>query len=104
MYNEDERSFCRTMYGVMKNIAQLCEMQESPSKLEKGGIGWREDAWKHIVVCIVSDGRGKINEKTCDVLTALGVYQEDIIKVCHFINSLPPSTLTNHRAKSRESL
>ncbi|KAF5331771.1 hypothetical protein D9758_016641 [Tetrapyrgos nigripes] len=52
MYNEDEELFCRTMQGVMKNVAHLCKRDRSKT--------WGKEGWKKVVVCIVSDGRLKI--------------------------------------------
>ena len=49
------------MNAVIKNIAHLCS--RSRSKV------WGADGWKKIVVCIVSDGRSKINQRTLKVLT-----------------------------------
>ncbi|OAD80919.1 glycosyltransferase family 2 protein [Phycomyces blakesleeanus NRRL 1555(-)] len=72
MYNEDEVLFCRTMHGVMKNIAHLCA--KTRNKM------WNAEGWKKVVVCIVSDGRTKINARTLSVLSALGVYQEGVAK------------------------
>ncbi|KAI8972260.1 hypothetical protein BD414DRAFT_500722 [Trametes punicea] len=67
MYNEDEILFCRTMYGVMRNIAHLCSRKNSRT--------WGQDAWKKVVVCIVADGRKKVHPRVLDCLTLLGVYQ-----------------------------
>ncbi|KAG6372305.1 chitin synthase-domain-containing protein [Boletus reticuloceps] len=67
MYNEDEILFCRTMYGVMRNIAHLCSRKNSQT--------WGPDAWKKVVVCIVADGRKKVHPRVLDCLTLLGVYQ-----------------------------
>ncbi|KAF9241557.1 glycosyltransferase family 2 protein [Melanogaster broomeanus] len=67
MYNEDEVLFCRTIYGVMRNIAHLCSRKNSQT--------WGPDAWKKVVVCIVADGRKKIHPRVLDCLTLLGVYQ-----------------------------
>ncbi|KAI0756286.1 chitin synthase [Daedaleopsis nitida] len=72
MYNEDEVLFCRTMNAVLKNIAHLCS--RSKSKM------WGPDGWKKVVVCVVSDGRSKINKRTLQVLTLMGCYQEGIAK------------------------
>ena len=74
MYNEDEELFCRSMQGVMKNIAYLCHRRRSKT--------WGKDGWKKVVVCIVSDGRRKINPRTLCVLAMMGVYQDGIAKVC----------------------
>jgi Chitin synthase len=73
MYNEDEELFCRTMHGVIKNIAHLCKRDRSKT--------WGKEGWKKVVVCIVSDGRGKINSRTLSVIAAMGAYQEGVAKV-----------------------
>ncbi|KAK7045814.1 Chitin synthase 4 [Paramarasmius palmivorus] len=72
MYNEDEELFCRTMHGVMKNIAHLCKRDRSKT--------WGKDGWKKVVVCIVSDGRQKINSRTLSVIAAMGAYQDGVAK------------------------
>ncbi|OIW23589.1 chitin synthase 3 [Coniochaeta ligniaria NRRL 30616] len=72
MYNEDEILFARTMIGVFKNIEYMCKRSESKT--------WGKDAWKKIVVCVVSDGRAKINPRTKALLAGMGVYQEGIAK------------------------
>ncbi|GAA6030305.1 hypothetical protein JCM8097_009038 [Rhodosporidiobolus ruineniae] len=72
MYNEDELLFCRTMHGVMKNIQKLCERGKSRT--------WGADGWKKVVVCVVSDGRAKVNARTLSVLAAMGVYQDGVAK------------------------
>lgn len=40
MYNEDEVLFCRTLYGVMKNISHLCSRRAS--------MTWGPDSWKKV--------------------------------------------------------
>ncbi|KIJ45918.1 glycosyltransferase family 2 protein [Sphaerobolus stellatus SS14] len=70
MYNEDEELFCRTMHGVMKNIAHLCSRNRSKT--------WGKEGWKKVVVCIVSDGRKKINSRTLSVIATMGCYQDGI--------------------------
>ncbi|KAK5105406.1 Chitin synthase, class 2 [Lithohypha guttulata] len=72
MYNEDDFLFARTLIGVFKNIEYMCNRTTSKT--------WGKDAWKKIVVCVVSDGRAKINERTKAVLAGLGVYQDGIAK------------------------
>jgi chitin synthase len=72
MYNEDDVLFARTMSGVFKNIEFMCSRKDSKT--------WGADAWKKIVVCIVSDGRAKINPRTKAVLAGMGVYQDGIAK------------------------
>ncbi|PMD25345.1 glycosyltransferase family 2 protein [Hyaloscypha hepaticicola] len=72
MYNEDDILFARTMSGVFKNVEYMCSRKDSKT--------WGKDAWKKIVVCVVSDGRAKINERTKAVLAGMGVYQDGIAK------------------------
>lgn len=72
MYNEDEILFARTMIGVLKNVEYMCNRTSSKT--------WGNDAWKKIVVCVVSDGRNKINPRTRALLAGMGVYQEGIAK------------------------
>ncbi|KZF19069.1 glycosyltransferase family 2 protein [Xylona heveae TC161] len=72
MYNEDDVLFARTMTGVFKNIEYMCNRSSSQT--------WGKEAWKKIVVCVVSDGRAKINPRTRAVLAGLGVYQDGIAK------------------------
>ncbi|KAF9103772.1 Chitin synthase, class 1 [Mortierella sp. AM989] len=79
MYNEDEVLFTRTMHGVMKNIRHLTTRDRSRI--------WGTDSWKKVVVCIVSDGRSKVNPKTLNVLAAMGVYQDGVAK--NIVNDKP---------------
>ncbi|KAL1722353.1 chitin synthase [Schizophyllum commune] len=79
MYNEDEELFCRTMHGVIKNIAHLCKRDRSKT--------WGKEGWKKVVVCIVSDGRQKINSRTLSVIAAMGAYQDGIAK--NVVNKKP---------------
>ncbi|KAK2465800.1 hypothetical protein APHAL10511_002344 [Amanita phalloides] len=72
MYNEDEELFCRSMHGVMKNVAHLCKRERSKT--------WGKDGWKKVVVCIVSDGRKKINSRTLSIIATMGAYQENVAK------------------------
>ncbi|THH31616.1 hypothetical protein EUX98_g2593 [Antrodiella citrinella] len=79
MYNEDEELFCRTMHGVMKNIAHLCKRDRSKT--------WGKEGWKKVVVCIVSDGRSKINSRTLSVIATMGAYQDGVAK--NIVNAKP---------------
>lgn len=72
MYNEDEILFCKTMNAVIKNIAHLCSRSRSNT--------WGPNGWEKVVVCVVSDGRTKINQRTLKVLTLMGVYQDGVAK------------------------
>ncbi|KAF4125387.1 chitin synthase [Geosmithia morbida] len=77
MYNEDEVGFTRTMHAVMKNISHFCSRNKSRI--------WGAEGWQKIVVCIISDGREKINARTLDALAAMGVYQHGIAK--NYVNN-----------------
>lgn len=83
MYNEDEELFTRTFHGVVKNIAHLCKRDRSKT--------WGKDGWKKVVVCIVSDGRKKINSRTLSVIAAMGAYQEGVAK-----NQIDDKPVTAH--------
>ncbi|KAF9448778.1 glycosyltransferase family 2 protein [Macrolepiota fuliginosa MF-IS2] len=83
MYNEDEELFCRTFHGVVKNVAHLCKRDRSKT--------WGKDGWKKVVVCIVSDGRQKINSRTLSVIAAMGAYQEGVAK-----NQIGDKAVTAH--------
>ncbi|XMA10606.1 hypothetical protein WAI453_003397 [Rhynchosporium graminicola] len=72
MYNEDEIGFTRTMHAIMKNVAHFCGRSKSRT--------WGEHGWQKIVVCIIADGRQKVNARTLDALAAMGVYQAGIAK------------------------
>ncbi|KAF8167433.1 glycosyltransferase family 2 protein [Crassisporium funariophilum] len=72
MYNEDEVLFVKTMNAVIKNVAHLCGRTKSKM--------WGPEGWKKIVVCVVSDGRNKVNKRTLQVLNLMGCYQEGIAK------------------------
>lgn len=73
MYDENDVLFARTMAGVFENIQYMCY-----GKGKHGGaLG--KDGWKRIVVCVVGDGRSKLNSRTAAVVTALGVYQRDML-------------------------
>ncbi|GAA6062856.1 hypothetical protein JCM10212_006109 [Sporobolomyces blumeae] len=70
MYNENEELFCRTLHGIMKNIAHLCKRKKSQT--------WGPDGWKKVVVCVVADGRRAIHPRVLDCLAALGIYRDGL--------------------------
>jgi len=70
MYNEDEILFARSMSAVMENITYMCNKDKK----------WGMNGWKKVIVCIVSDGRQKINNKVLNMLEFMGVYQEGVMK------------------------
>ena len=85
MYNEDDDLFTRTLHGVMKNSAYLCKRDRSKT--------WSRDGWKKLVVCIVGDGRQKINSRTLSVIAAIGAYQEGI--AANVVNGEPVAAHTS---------
>lgn len=68
IYNESDVLLARTLKGVFDNIKHLEGRNRSQT--------WGQDSWKKVVVCIVADGRSKINEGAQALLAGLGVYQE----------------------------
>lgn len=72
MYNEDDILLGRTLKGVMDNVRYLTKKKNSST--------WGPDAWKKVVVCIVSDGRSKIHERSLALMSALGCYQDGFAK------------------------
>ncbi|KAI9336630.1 chitin synthase-domain-containing protein [Zopfochytrium polystomum] len=71
MYNEDDVLFGKSFTAIMKNIAYICSGRCA---------GWTKDDWKDIVVCIVSDGRAKVNPLTLNVLSVMGCYMDGLAK------------------------
>ena len=47
--------------SVIKNVAHLCERSKSKT--------WGHNGWQKVVVCVVSDGRNKVNKRTLHVLS-----------------------------------
>ena len=45
---------------VIKNIAHLCNIERSQT--------WGKDGWKKVVVCIISDGRSKVDKRILELL------------------------------------
>ncbi|KAG9032604.1 Chitin synthase, class 1 [Tulasnella sp. JGI-2019a] len=79
MCNEDEELFSRTMRSVIENVAHLTTRDQSKT--------WGPEAWKKVVLCIVSDGRAEINPRTLAVITDMGIYQEGVAK--NVVNERP---------------
>jgi chitin synthase len=80
MYNEDEQLFCGTMMSLMQNITYICKEKSS---------GWGKDGWKNVVICIVSDGRSKCDQRVLMALSVMGVYQDGVAK--NEVNGQPVS-------------
>lgn len=72
IYNEDDILLARTLQGVFNNIRHLCHRNRSKT--------WGADGWKKVVVCIVADGRNKLNPRAKALMAALGAYQEGFAK------------------------
>ncbi|GAA5918550.1 hypothetical protein JCM1841_003297 [Sporobolomyces salmonicolor] len=72
MYNEDDALFVRTFTSVIKNIQHLQSRTKSKT--------WGNNAWKKVVVCVVSDGRSKIHPRTLKLLGLYGAYQDGVMK------------------------
>ncbi|RHZ42904.1 hypothetical protein DYB26_011526 [Aphanomyces astaci] len=73
MYNEDAEELATTLRKVCNNVANI---QKNALPGYKG-----DDAWKNIVVCIVSDGRTKANPSTLALLRELGLFNEDVMTI-----------------------
>lgn len=71
LYNENDILLGRTLQGVFKNIQYLVGLNNKT---------WGRDSWKKISVCVVADGRDKINPRALALMAALGVYQEGFAK------------------------
>ncbi|CAI1706071.1 hypothetical protein SEUBUCD646_0N01360 [Saccharomyces eubayanus] len=72
MYNEDHILLGRTLKGAIDNVKYMVKKKRSST--------WGPDAWKKIVICIISDGRSKINERSLALLSSLGCYQDGFAK------------------------
>ncbi|CAG8491827.1 10516_t:CDS:2 [Cetraspora pellucida] len=68
MYNENEVLLSRTLYGITQNIRHICTKRNNPN------------AWREVVVCIISDGRRNVSQRVLAYLAVLGVYQDGIIQ------------------------
>jgi len=68
MYNEEEWLLGKTLEAVHRNIKSL--------QRDDRAAPWGPNSWQKVVVCIISDGRNRINQKTKSLLAALGVYQD----------------------------
>lgn len=71
-YNEDEILFSRSMIAVVENIKNMC--------FDKNIKNWGQRGWEKVVVCIVSDGRQKINKEVLKTLEIMGLYNENVIQ------------------------
>ncbi|KAK9465692.1 chitin synthase-domain-containing protein [Lipomyces arxii] len=87
IYNEDDILLARTLKGVFENIYYLCKMKKS----WPGGEVWGENGWKKVVVCVVADGREKLNPRAAALMSALGCYQDGMI-----VNVVDDKPVTAH--------
>ena len=67
MYNEDDYLLGLTLMSIYRNIAYLQKLQNDET--------WGPHSWRKVVICIISDGRVKINQRTKALLACLGIYQ-----------------------------
>lgn len=72
IYNENELLLARTLQGVFKNIKHLVMRNNSKT--------WGPDSWKKVVVCVIADGRKKIDKRSQALMARLGVYQDGLAK------------------------
>ncbi|KAL6626107.1 chitin synthase-domain-containing protein [Neocallimastix sp. 'constans'] len=73
MYNEDKFLFSRSMIAVLENIKNMCSEDRFKSQ-------WGPNGWQRIVVCIVSDGREKINKQVLQTIGIMGAYNGNVMK------------------------
>lgn len=73
-YNEDKQLTARTLYGVMQNIRDICNLKRT------GFWNNESEAWKKILVVIVMDGIEPCDKNTLDMLATMGLYQDGIMK------------------------
>ena len=67
IYNEDEELFLKSFRAVRRNLQYL---------LQQWGYN---QGWRRIVLCIIADGRARINQKTLAMMGILGLYQEGLV-------------------------
>ncbi|ANB10975.1 chitin synthase CHS1 [Sugiyamaella lignohabitans] len=79
IYNESDILLGKTLQGVFRNIKHLSSRTRSKT--------WGKDAWKKVVVCVVADGREKLNPRARALMAALGVYQDGLAK--NMVNDRP---------------
>ncbi|KAG9320649.1 hypothetical protein KVV02_002351 [Mortierella alpina] len=73
------------MHGVIKNIRHLTTRDCSRT--------WGPESWKKVVVCIVSDGRAKINPKTLNILATMVTIDPDMSRTGHDKGYVPVQIL-----------
>jgi len=73
-YNEDKVLLARTLHGVMQNIRDICWLKKTKF-WDKGG-----PAWQKIVVCLIFDGIDPCDKDVLDILAAVGLYQDGVMK------------------------
>jgi len=87
MYNEGPDELILTLRGICENLRVFAD---------KTG---NKDFWKQFAVCVVSDGREKADQKTLDLLSSLGIYDED--QVANTLRKHPRSSVGCHLFESR---
>jgi hypothetical protein len=66
MYNEDEKELERTLRGVCLNLQHMVQVQGP-------------DFWKKFCVCVVSDGRTKVNKGMKEYGEAHGFFDQNLL-------------------------
>jgi len=61
------------MIAVLENIKNMCSEDRFKSQ-------WGPNGWQRIVVCIVSDGREKINKQVLQTIGIMGAYNGNVMK------------------------
>lgn len=73
-YNEDKVLTARTLYGIMQNIRDICNLKRSEFWGQNG------QAWQKIMVVLVMDGLDPCDKNVLDMLATVGVYQDAVMK------------------------
>lgn len=73
-YSEDKVLTARTLYGIMKNVHNLCADRKSSF--------WHNGSppWQKIVVTIIMDGIEPCRKDVLDTLATMGIYQDGVMK------------------------
>lgn len=71
LYNETEDLLARTLQGIAKNVFFITKKKKKE---------WGSNAWKKIAVCIIADGREKLNIRTRTLMERLGSFQNGLAK------------------------
>jgi len=76
-YNEDKTLVARTLHGVMMNVRDIVK---SKSKFWRRSAEEGRPGWQRIVVALIFDGIDPCDKNVLDVLSTVGIYQDNIMK------------------------